>query len=62
MDAATDAFLQYMQTGAGNARFWLDQVKQGFKPHLDGVDNTVAFVAHYEKQLVIAEGLLRTHA
>jgi hypothetical protein len=62
MTYATDALHDQMLKGAGNARFWLDQVKQGFVPHLDGVDNTVAFVAHYEKQLAMAENFLRTHA
>ncbi len=59
---ANDALRDQMLRGAGNARFWLDQVKQGFVPHLDRVDNTAAFVAHYEKQLALAENFLRSHA
>jgi hypothetical protein len=59
---ATDALRDQMLKGAGNARFWLDQVKQGFVPHLDGVDNTITFVGHYEKQLALAENFLLAHA
>jgi len=62
MHTAQASFIDQMQKGAGNARFWLDQVKQGFTPHLDGKDNTAAFVAFYEKQLAIAEGILAAHA
>jgi len=62
MYAAHPDFIDQMQKGAGNARYWLDQVKQGFKPHLDGKDNTATFVAFYENQLALAEGILANHA
>lgn len=56
-------FLSQMKLAAGSARYWLDQVENnGFRPHVDGVDNTAVFVAHYEKQYAEATNYLSAHA
>jgi len=52
-------FIDQMRRAAGNARHWLDQVQNhGFRPHMDGKDNTAAFVAHYERQLAECEAIV----
>jgi hypothetical protein len=58
MQTTQPDFIDQMQKGAGNARYWLAQVEQGFRPHMDGKDNTAAFVAHYERQLANCEAFL----
>ncbi len=53
------SFTDQMQRAAGNARYWLGQVENhGFRPHMDGKDNTMAFVAHYQRQLAECEAIL----
>lgn len=57
--SAQFAFFDRIANDAGNARYWLDQVKNyGFRPHLHGKDNTVGFVAHYERLLAECEAIL----
>ena len=54
MDPITDQ----LQRAAGNARYWLDWVAAGNRPHMDGKDNTAAFVAHYQRTLSLAANYL----
>jgi hypothetical protein len=54
----TSYFIETIRNSAGNARYWLAQVSQGFRPHVDGKDNTAAFKAHYERQLAECEAIL----
>lgn len=50
-----------MQRTAGNAQYWLDWVDAGNRPHEYGKDNTVAFVAHYKRQLAETTAYLRAN-
>ena len=62
MDAAYNATIEQMRMAAGNAHHWITQVEQGFRPHMDGVDNTPAFLAHYRRQFAQSTAFLRAHA